>query len=102
MRYRLVIKMATLYTLFFGKKKSKMKPIFRGTFEQAERLKKAREATKNSAAGVGWHEIKLAEPGEKSLAHKSCSIGKGNNSEPIRIGRGKSGYISKHGFEPNT
>lgn len=92
-----------LYILMFGRSKKKMKPIMIDQKHKCEIYMKAREATKSSKAGAGWHKIELAPHGSIPWKQKTASIkggGDKTNSGPC-VG-GLSGYISKNGFQANT
>lgn len=82
-----------------------MKPIMIDTKARCEAYKKAREATKGSKAGAGWHAIEPAPANSVPWKQKTASVsgnGDKRNSGPNIVGKGPSGYISKHGFQPNT
>lgn len=85
-----------LFTLLFGKSKKKMRPIMIDEKHKVERYKKAREATKDSKAGQGWHEIIPAEKGAKPWSKGSATVG------GYKDDGGRSGYIGKNGFNPHT
>lgn len=87
-----------LYVLSFGRTKAGKKlPIMIDSLEKCERYKKARENTKGSKAGNGFHEIELAPPGSKVWKQKTSTIG-GNKCQSHK----NNGYISKNGFNPHT
>lgn len=78
-----------LYSLYFSRKKSgRQQLLMTDSFEKCERYKKARESSKNSAAGQGFHEILEAETEQTTYKRK------GENRE--------TGYISKNGWNPHT
>ncbi len=80
-----------LYTLLFGRSKKKMRPIMTDEKHKCENYQKAREHTVE-----GWHKIVEAEPGAEVWRKKSSTVG-GNKDDG-----GRSGYISKKGFNPHT
>lgn len=97
--------MALLYKLVFGRKKSKLNQILMiGSLNECNRLRKAREATSGTKASAGWHDVILADIGDKPRAHKSCTIGgnKDNSNRPRVIGEKLNGWVSKNGFNPHT
>jgi hypothetical protein len=81
--------MANLYILMFGKSKSKMRPIMIDKKHKCENYRDARGNVR------GFHDIVDAPPGVKPWRQKSSTIG-GNKAD------GKSGYISKSGFQHHT
>lgn len=94
-----------LHQLLFGTSKKRMKPIMIDTKAKCEAYKKAREATKGSKAGQGWHSVEPAPNGAVIWKQKTSTVkgsGDKTNSGPNRVGKGPSGYISKHGFQANT
>ncbi len=80
-----------LYTLLYGKSKKRMHPIMTDELHKCENYRKAREHTVK-----GWHAIVPAAPDENVWRQKSCTVG-GNRDDG-----GRSGYISKRGFNPHT
>lgn len=93
--------MADLYTLFYGRKKTAMRPIMTDSLHKVKNYMKARE--KNVP---GFHEIRPAEKGAVTWKQKTCTIGGNRASSVIRINRrGQNqvnGWISKDGFQPHT
>lgn len=92
----------TLYSLFYGRKKSKINQLLMtDSFEKCKRLLKAREPNVR-----GFHEIKPAELGAKTKEHKSATIGGNSYTRVPHINRhGKTvrnGYIDKNGFNEHT
>ncbi len=78
-----------LYSLYFSRTKNgRQELLMTDSLKKCESYKKAREATKSSKAGQGFHEIKPAEPNQDSYRRKSSSR--------------KTGYISKNGWNPHT
>lgn len=76
-----------LYVLLFGRTKSgKKSPIMIDSLKKCENYRDAREATKGSKAGNGFHEIKEAPEGSKVWKQKKPT----------------DGYISKNGFNSHT
>ena len=91
--------MAQLYTLLFGRSKKRMKPIMVDVIKKCENYKQQREKTKNLG---GWHQIVPAEAGAEVWRQKSATVG-GNRCEMVqRVGHGRAGWISKHGFQEHT
>lgn len=89
--------MAQLYTLLYGKSKKRMYPIMTDVLHKCENYKKQREATVH-----GWHSIAPADPGATVWRQRSATVG-GNRCESVqRVGKGPSGYIDRHGFQPHT
>lgn len=91
-----------LYSLFYGRKKSKINQhLMTDSWDKCNRLKKARE---NNV--LGFHEIKEAEPGAKTKEHKSATIGGNSSTRVPHINRHKktvwNGYVDKNGFNPHT
>lgn len=87
-----------LYVLLFGRTKAgKKSPIMIDSLEKCEKYKKAREATKGSKAGNGFHEITPAPAGSKVWKKKTATVG-GNKYQTHK----NNGYISKDGFNPHT
>ena len=84
-----------LYTLMFGKSKKKMKPIMIDSKHKCEQYMNARTANNGKKGCGGWHEIVPANKGDKPWRQKSATVG-GNKCD------GRSGYISKNGFNPHT
>jgi hypothetical protein len=64
---------------------------------KCEKYRKAREATKGSKAGNGFHEIEEAPAGSKVWKQKTATVG-GNKCQTHK----SNGYISKDGFNPHT
>lgn len=88
-----------LFTLYYGRKKAKMRPIMTDSFKKCDNYMKARQ---NNV--VGFHEILPAKKGESAWKQKSTTVG-GNKCEIPIIRRGKTrinGWISKDGFNPHT
>ncbi len=85
-----------LFTLLYGKAKSRMKPIMTDDRRKCENYMHARGNVK------GHHQIVEAEADASVWRKKSATVG-GNRCESVqRHGHGPSGYISKHGFQPHT
>lgn len=82
--------MAQLFTLMYGKSKKRMHPIMIDQKYKCENYMNARGNV------IGWHTIVPAIPGSIVWRQKSATIG-GNKDDG-----GRSGYISKHGFNPHT
>jgi hypothetical protein len=90
-----------LFTLLHGKSKKRLKPIMIDERHKVENYQKARE---NSGV-PGWHDIEPAPKDAAVWRQKTTTIrgsGDKHNSAPPLVGRGRSGYISKHGFQENT
>ncbi len=88
-----------LFTLFYGRKKTKMRPIMTDSFKKCENYMKAREHTV-----TGFHEIRPAEKGASTWKQKTATIG-GNKCDIPLIRKGKTrinGWIGKNGFNPHT
>ena len=86
----------------FGTSKRKMRCIMVDSLNKVENYKEQREKTKASKAGRGWHTIVPAEKGAEIWRQKSATVG-GNRCEMVaRVGHGRAGYISKHGFQEHT
>ena len=79
-----------LYTLLYGKSKKRMKPIMVDSLHKCENYRDARTHTV-----MGWHGIEPAAPDATVWRQDSATVG-GNRAD------GRSGYISKHGFNPHT
>lgn len=94
--------MSKLYTLLFGKSKKRMKPIMIDTLHKVELYKNAREATKQSAAGKGWHKVEIAPPDAIPWRIKTASRGENHAYSVGRVGHGVGGYINSFGFNPHT
>lgn len=87
-----------LYVLSFGRTKvGKKSPIMIDSLAKCENYKKAREQTKSSKAGAGFHEIEEAPTGSKVWKKQTATVG-GSKSRSHSNG----GYISKSGFNPHT
>lgn len=87
-----------LYKLNFGKSKKKMRPIMIDSLEKCKAYKDAREKSKV----IGWHDIVPAENGEDIWRKKTTTIGGNSVTLVPRVGKGRNGYISKHGFQEHT
>jgi hypothetical protein len=88
--------MSTLFTVFYGKSKKRMKPIMTDIYRKCENYVIARQNV------IGFHKIVEALPGENVWKQKSCTVG-GNKCHSVnRVGHGRSGYISKRGFQEHT
>jgi hypothetical protein len=75
--------MADLYSVYFGRSKKKINNLLMtDTRKKCENYVKARESNVE-----GFHEIRLAEEGSKTVPKKN---------------KWKSGYISKGTFNPHT
>ncbi len=85
-----------LFVLMFGKSKKKMRPILIDTKDRCLKYQKAREASKGTKAAAGWHQIVEAEKGARPWKQKTSTVG-GNKDDG-----GRSGYISKNGFNAHT
>ena len=81
-----------LYTLFAGKSKKRMWPIMTDELNKCENF---RDQRIKSGCSEKWHEIKLAEKDASVWRKRSASVG-GNKCD------GKSGYVSKRGFQYHT
>ena len=87
-----------LYMLTFSRtKQGRKETLMIDALKKCEAYKKAREETKHSAAGKGFHQIEEAPEGSKTFRKKSATIGGYKD-----IGGSKNGYISKDGFNPHT
>lgn len=91
-----------LYSLFYGRKKSKIKKhLMTDSKEKCLRLKLSRE---NNVKG--FHEIRPAEAGAKTKKHKSATIGGNKPTLVLHINRkgktARSGYIGHSGFQEHT
>ena len=90
-----------LYDLLWGKSKRKMSKIMTDERHKCENYMKSRE---NSGV-VGWHAISPAPSNSVVWRQKTCAVhgsGDKRNRGALLVGRGPSGYISKHGFQQNT
>ena len=90
--------MAQLFTLLYGKSKKRMKPIMVDSYHKCENYRDAR----GDRMGGGWHDIVPAEAGAVVWRRKSATVGGNRCERVLRVGKGPSGYISKHGFNPHT
>lgn len=91
--------MADLFQLLYGRSKKRMRVIMVDTQKKCENYRDARQNV------AGWHDIQPAPPGSTVWKQKTASIkgsGSKTNSGPMVVGKGLSGYINKHGFQPNT
>ena len=69
---------------------------------KCENYMEQREKSGSGKAGRGWHKIVPAEKGAEVWRQKSATVG-GNRCETVcRVGHGRPGYISKHGFQEHT
>lgn len=87
-----------LYILSHGKSKKRQHPIMIDEKRKVENYMTARERS----GVVGWHTVQPAPKSAVPWKQRTASVGKGNNCLPPLVGRGRSGYISKHGFIENT
>ncbi len=60
--------------------------------DRCVKYQKAREATKGSAAGAGWHKIEPAPSGSVPWKQKTASRGNKHDG----------GWIGKGGYSPHT
>lgn len=81
--------MAELFTLLFGKSKKNMRPIMIDKWEKCEKYMLARQNV------IGFHRIVAAPEGSNCWKQKTSTV-VGNKND------GRSGYISKNGFQPHT
>ncbi len=90
-----------LYILSHGKSKKRLKKIMIDEKNKCERYMKSRE----DSGVIGWHAISDAPIGSVVWRQKTCAVhgsGDKRNRGALLVGRGPSGYISKHGFQQNT
>jgi len=90
-----------LFTLLHGKSKKRLKPIMIDERHKCENYQKSREGSGVS----GWHAIEPASTGATVWRQKTATIrggGDKHNTGAQVVGKGRSGYISKQGFQENT
>lgn len=90
-----------LYILSHGKSKKRLNKIMVDEKHKCENYMNARE---NSGV-KGWHAMSTAPKDAVVWRQKTTTIrgsGDKHNHGALLVGRGPSGYISKHGFQQNT
>jgi hypothetical protein len=94
--------MSKLYKLMFGRSKKRMRPIMIDVLHKVENYKSQRENTKGAKCSQGWHEIVPAEPTDTPWKQKTCTVGGNRPTDVPRVGRGRNGWVGKHGFSEHT
>jgi len=96
-----------LYTISYGKSKSKLKPIMTDKESAVNQYLISRTGSKSKEGrmGAGWFKVELAPKDAVAWRQKSATVG-GNKGERVPIIRKGvtriNGWIGKNGFNPHT